>query len=68
LGTALTYMTANRLPWALHVPPKWAYPAEFVDTVLPFPSIVDWAASGGTVKTDWYGVPTSPTLTFINGR
>jgi len=68
LGTAMTYMTANRLPWALHVPSEWAYPAEFSDTVRPFPSIVDWAASGGTVKTDWYGVPTSPALTFINGR
>lgn len=68
LGTTKTYMTANRLPWALHVPSEWAYPAEFVDTVRPFPSIVDWAASGGTVKTDWYVVPTSPALSFINGR
>lgn len=68
LGTSMTYMTANRLPWALHVPSEWAYPAEFVDTVRPFPSIVDWATSGGALKTDWYATPSSPGLTFINGR
>lgn len=68
LGTAKTYMTANRLPWALHVPSEWAYPVEFADTVRPFPSIVDWAASGGTAKTDWYVAPTNKALTFINGR
>lgn len=68
LGTASTYMTVNRLPWALHVPSEWTYPAEFADTVRPFPSIVEWAASGGTAKTDWYVAPTNRALTFINGR
>ena len=68
VGTANTYMTANRLPWALHIPSEWAYPAEFVDTVRPFPSIVDWVTSGGALKTDWYTAPMDRALTFINGR
>ncbi len=67
-GTAATYRTALGLPWALHIPGEWVYPAEFVDTVRVFPRIADWAISGGSRSVDWYTVPVDRSLTFLNGR
>jgi LruC domain-containing protein len=67
-GTAATYRTASGLPWALHVPSEWVYPAEFVDTVRVYPGIADWAVSGGTRSVNWYATPADRSLTFLNGR
>ena len=68
LGSSATYRTAANLPWALNIPNEWTYPAEFVDVVRTFPSMVTWAGSAGSKNTDWYVAPSNRTLTFKNGR
>jgi len=65
-GTASTYRTANGLPWALHIPGEWVYPAEFVDTVRVYPNLADWAMSGGARSGNWYTIKVDRRLSFLD--
>jgi LruC domain-containing protein len=65
-GTTATYRTASGLPWALHIPGEWVYPAEFVDTVRAYPNLADWASSGGARSSNWYTTPVDRRLSFLD--
>jgi LruC domain-containing protein len=65
-GTASTYRTPTGLPWALHIPGEWAYPAEFVDTVRVYPNLADWATSGGARSSNWYTTPVDRRLSYLD--
>jgi len=48
------YRTAANEPWALDVPETWRYPTEWNNIAWAYPAFATWAASGGTLATDWY--------------
>lgn len=48
------YVTKNNLPWAIHIPTRFAYPAEKVDILKAYKKLADWAQSNGELFTDWY--------------
>ena len=53
-GTPRTYMTAEGLPWALHLPEAFAYPLERAPLDAGHLRFVTWARSGGSTAADWY--------------
>ena len=53
-GTDRTYVTADGLPWALHLPETFAYPTERAPLDLGHLRFVPWAQSGGSSSPDWY--------------
>lgn len=53
-GTERTYMTAEGLPWALHLPEAFAYPVENAPLDTGHLKFVPWARSGGSTSPDWY--------------
>ena len=60
VGTAKTYMDAQRRPWALDIPTPWAWPLEATDLLKPYPRFADWATSSGANARDWYLNGASP--------
>jgi LruC domain-containing protein len=50
----LYYQTSNKLPWALDFPEAFDYPVEFFPINQAYLHFVEWAESGGVLKTDWY--------------
>ena len=48
------YVTKNNLPWAIHIPARFDYPAEKVDILNAYKKLADWAQSNGELYTDWY--------------
>ncbi|MEM1055219.1 MAG: LruC domain-containing protein [Bacteroidota bacterium] len=48
------YVTAEGLPWALHLPEAFAYPLERAPLDAGHRQFVPWARSGGAVSPDWY--------------
>jgi LruC domain-containing protein len=63
VGTTSTYMDAERRPWALDIPTSWKHPEERIDVIRSYPSIVEWARTGGTANKDWYHSPVT-SLTY----
>lgn len=53
-GTPRTYVTAEGLPWALHLPEAFAYPLERAPLDAGHLQFVTWARSGGSTADDWY--------------
>jgi LruC domain-containing protein len=53
-GSDRTYVTAEGLPWALHLPEAFAYPQERAAVDAGHLEFVPWARSGGAASTDWY--------------
>jgi len=49
-----TYVTANLLPWAIHIPAQFDYPVEYADINTAYLKFSIWAQSGGTLYPDWY--------------
>jgi LruC domain-containing protein len=54
VGTATTYMDAQRRPWALDIPVAWSWPLETTDLLRPYPRFADWALTSGAASRDWY--------------
>lgn len=48
------YVTANNLPWAIHIPESFDYPIEKADITTVYNHFVEWATSGGVSYPDWY--------------
>ncbi|OZC01554.1 LruC domain-containing protein [Rubricoccus marinus] len=53
-GTSSTYVTAEGLPWALHLPEAFVYPMERAPLDAGHLRFVSWARSGGATSPDWY--------------
>ena len=53
-GTPRTYVTAEGLPWALHLPEPFTYPLERAPLDAGHLRFVAWARSGGTEWPGWY--------------
>ena len=53
-GAGRFYVTKNNLPWAIHIPSRFDYPAEKVDILKAYKKLADWAQSNGELYTDWY--------------
>lgn len=48
------YKTKNNLPWAMHFPVKFDYPAEKVDIVTAHLKYSSWVQTNGLLNNDWY--------------
>ncbi len=48
------YLSKSNLPWAIHVPQRFAYPIEKADITQTYLHFATWAQSGGTQYQDWY--------------
>ncbi|ALO33823.1 hypothetical protein CMT41_03115 [Colwellia sp. MT41] len=48
------YQTEGNLPWAMLIPAKWHHTKERVDLSNGYPDILQWAASKGKSKKNWY--------------
>lgn len=48
------YKTVNNLPWAIHIPTKFNYPAERSDIVTAHTKFSAWVQSNGLLNNDWY--------------
>jgi LruC domain-containing protein len=66
-GYTKTFLTANNLPWALHIPYDWDHPKEAINIAVPFEGFLSWITSSGALNRDWYVTPI-PVMTFRNGR
>ena len=53
-SSARYYKSETNLPWALHLPVKFDYPAEYSAINLAHLQFVRWAESSGTQYKDWY--------------
>lgn len=53
-GNNRYYKTAGNLPWALHIPVKFDYPAEKNDIVTAHLKFAAWVQSNGLQNADWY--------------
>ena len=51
------FVTRRGMPYVLHVPRRVAWPTERVPIQQAYPSITDFAASGGARAADWYLAP-----------
>ncbi|HIG73624.1 MAG TPA: LruC domain-containing protein [Bacteroidetes bacterium] len=54
IGTDVTYVNEQGLPWAIHVPEAFVYPVEREAVDAGHLRFVGWARSGGADWTDWY--------------
>ncbi|MCJ8275262.1 MAG: LruC domain-containing protein [Bdellovibrionales bacterium] len=54
IGTNFMYKTLNDLPWAIHLPEKFAYPYDSIKIYDAFPLFEDWVNSNGFSHSDWY--------------
>jgi len=52
--TGQYYKSQNNLPWALNINKSYSYTKETAQILTGYLYFGSWAASGGTVKTDWY--------------
>jgi len=48
------YKTIKNLPWALHMPVEFAYPAEGKSIQTTYLKFTEWAESNGAFFPDWY--------------
>lgn len=48
------YKTTGNLPWAIHFPVKFEYPAEKKDIVTAHLKFAAWVQSNGILNADWY--------------
>lgn len=48
------YVTANNLPWAIHIYESFDYPIEKQDITWVHLKFAQWAVSGGLLYPDWY--------------
>lgn len=51
------YQTKENLPWAISFSEGFSYPIETININQAYLHFTDWAASGGTMFTDWYTNP-----------
>lgn len=54
LATGNYYKTKNNLPYAINVPISFDYPKEKIQIINAYSFFATWAASGGSIKPDWY--------------
>ncbi len=54
---AMSYKTANGLPWAVYTPVSFQYPLEKLEITNAYGQFKPWAESGGSVNPDWYLFP-----------
>jgi len=54
LASGIYYKTKNNLPYAINIPVSFNYPKEKVQIVNAYSFFATWAASGGSIKSDWY--------------
>lgn len=59
LDAGESYVNADGLPWALHVPRVFEHPVEGQSVVTGYADFERWAESGGTEKPDWHRRPHS---------
>ncbi len=65
------YKSRRNLPWAMDLPAEWVWPCERVDLAAAYPGFGAWAASGGTLYSDWYVnrvTGTCMTVDQVNGN
>lgn len=48
------YKTTGNLPWAIHFPVKFNYPAEKKDIVTAYTKYAAWVQTNGLLNNDWY--------------
>lgn len=48
------YKTTGNLPWAIHFPVKFDYPAEKIDIVTAYTKYAAWVQTNGLLNNDWY--------------
>lgn len=48
------YISNDNWPWAINYSDQFVYPIEGVNISLAYPHFTDWAASAGSLFTDWY--------------
>jgi LruC domain-containing protein len=53
-GTGKYYLTANNLPWAIHIYESFDYPIEKQDIIWVHLKFAEWATSGGLLYPNWY--------------
>ena len=54
-NAGIPYITADNLPWAIELPiANFAYPKEQASLINAYSKFNLWAASNGTLYTDWY--------------
>ncbi len=53
-GTGKYYLTANNLPWAIHIYESFDYPIEKQDIIWVHLKFAEWATSGGILYPNWY--------------
>ncbi len=54
IGTTYTYKTSDDLPWAIHLPEKFAYPYDSVKVYDAYTVFTEWVKSEGSTYNDWY--------------
>ncbi len=53
-ATGKYYVTANNLPWAIHIYEKFDWPIEKQEIVWAHLKFAEWAISGGVMYPNWY--------------
>ncbi len=53
-GAGKYYLTANNLPWAIHIYESFDYPIEKQDIIWVHLKFAEWATSGGLLYPNWY--------------
>jgi LruC domain-containing protein len=53
------YRTSTNLPWAMNISKKWLHPLERIDVLQAYPTMENWAESGGLNSIKWYNNPVS---------
>jgi len=48
------YLSADNWPWAMNFTDQFVYPLETISVNVAYPNFLGWAASGGSLLTDWY--------------
>lgn len=57
VGASTYYQTAGGHPWALNITSSWSHPYEYIDVLLAYPQLQQWAESGGVNNPTWYNYP-----------
>jgi LruC domain-containing protein len=54
LLSQLFYRANNNMPFAIHIPTDWQYPAEKANITAAYPNFLYWASSNGAQNKNWY--------------
>jgi LruC domain-containing protein len=53
---AVTYQTAQGLPWAIEIGGRWCHPSEYQDITVAYPLFATYVTSEGSQARDWFHV------------